>query len=122
VKDFEFARTPVELGNELEKLLGGGDSAVAHHQERLAFLRTNLARITVELRLEGSYQDWQVHGLVVTSADLMAAHFPLVGESNKRLKIISYEALSAIDPRLLTTRTGVNRSTRTDRRRKRRKR
>lgn len=38
VKDFELARTPAELSNEMKKLLDGPKSAAGHHEERLAFL------------------------------------------------------------------------------------
>jgi hypothetical protein len=42
VKDFEFARTPVELKHELDKLFIGDKSTLFHHKERLRLLETNL--------------------------------------------------------------------------------
>lgn len=122
VKDFEFARTPFELSNELEKLLGEDDSATSHHQERVTFVKANLARVLVELGIGDRAADWQVHGLVVTSADLMGAHFRQATRRKPGLKIVSFEDLSATDPRSLTARTRVNPSTRRDRRRRRRRR
>jgi len=95
VKDFEFARTPFELSNEITKLLEGPDSAAHHHEERLSFLRTNLHRVVAELSLPGEPKEWQVLGEIVTSNDLMAAHFPVVETLGKHLRIISFQDLSA---------------------------
>jgi hypothetical protein len=120
VKDFEFARTPFELSNEIAKLVGEEGSAISHHQERLTFLRTNLEAIIRELGLPGSARDWQVHGLVVTSTDLMAAHFSGLHHEARRMKIVSYDELSTADRRTLTSRTRINPATRADRRRRRR--
>lgn len=121
VKDFEFARTPFELSNEIEKLLGDTGSAAAHHHERLTFMRGQLPRILNELSLDGAPRSWQVQGLIVTSNDLMAAHYPVVERARRRLRIIDYEALTATDGRSLTARSKVDRSTRADRRKRRRR-
>lgn len=120
VKDFEFARTPFELSNEVDKLLGDEDSAVSHHEERLAFIKANLPDVLTQLGIDDRPRDWQVQGLVVTSTDLMAAHFPQAARRKSRIKIVSFEALTKTEPRTLISRTRVNPSTRTDRRRRRR--
>jgi hypothetical protein len=104
VKDFEFARTPFELSNEIEKLLDGPHSAAHHHEERLRFLRTNLQRVAAELNLPGEASEWQVLGLIVTSNDLMAAHFPKVEALGKNLSIVSFEDLVARPADQLTAR------------------
>ena len=122
VKDFEFARTPFELSNEIEKLLQGPDSAVHHHEERLTFLRSNLERVVAELNLPGAAREWEVHGQIVTSSDLVAAHFPVVEAPGKRPPIMSFEALVAGDPRYLTGRRRAGQSTRADRQKKRKRR
>lgn len=104
VKDFGFARTPFELSNEIEKLLEGPHSAAHHHEERLTFLRANLQEVVAELNLPGEASEWQVLGLIVTSNDLMAAHFPKVEALRKRLSIVSFEDLVAQPADELTAR------------------
>jgi hypothetical protein len=120
VKDFEFARTPFELSNEVDKLLSNEDSAKSHHEERLAFVKANLGAVLAELGISDVSAGWQVQGLVVTSTDLMAAHFPRPTRGRRRLKIAPYDALASADPGTLIARTRVNPSTRADRRRRRR--
>lgn len=104
VKDFEFARTPFELSNEIAKLLVGPNSAAHHHEERLAFLKTNLQHVVAELSLPGEAKDWQVSGQIVTSNDLMAAHFPMVEALGKHLRIVSFQDLVARPASELTGR------------------
>jgi hypothetical protein len=118
VKDFEFARTPFELSNEVEKLLSGPDSAAHHHEERLSFLKANLEDIAAELNLLAPVTEWQVQGEIVTSADLMAAHFPAVEALRKRLNIVSYAAIAAVDPQRLITKRGSTRPSRSGHKRK----
>lgn len=104
VKDFEFARTPFELANELAKLLEGKKSAAGHHEERLAFMQSNLASVVSELGLQAPYTEWQVVGQIVTSSDLMAAHFPAAIASKKRLNILSFASLAEMEANQLTAR------------------
>lgn len=93
VKDFEFARTPAELSNEMKKLLYGPKSAAYHHEERLAFLRSKRDLVHAELKLSGSSREWQIHGAIVTSHDLLAAHFPVAQAQAKRLNIVCFDDL-----------------------------
>jgi hypothetical protein len=121
VKDFEFARTPFELSNEIGKLLVGPDSAAHHHEERLTFLRANLQLVVAEWNLPGEAKEWQVLGEIVTSSDLMAAHFPAVEALGKSLKIVSFEDLIARPPNELIRRRRPQ-AKRVSRRRNRRRR
>ena len=93
VKDFEFARTPIELSNEIEKLLEGSRSAAHHHAERLDALKANLARVLDGLEVSGPVDRWQVRGLIVTSADLFAGQFPKARALDHSVKVVSYDAL-----------------------------
>lgn len=93
VKDFELARTPVELSNEMRKLLDGPKSAASHHEERLAFLKSHRDLVHTGLNLPGSPREWQIHGEIVTSHDLLAAHFPLAQSLSKRLHIVCFDDL-----------------------------
>jgi hypothetical protein len=120
-KDFEFARTPVELSNELEKLFGESESAVTHHSERLEFLVRNRETIHEVLGLPGVPRDWQVRGLIVTSMDLVGARFPQVRRLPKGLNLASMRDVEQ-EPHTFTMRSTVNRSTRSDRRQRRRRR
>jgi hypothetical protein len=124
VKDFEFARTPFELSNEVSKLLIGPHSAVSHHEERLEFLRDHLAEIISELSMPGHASDWQVQGQVVTSHDLIAMRFPAIEDVQTRMKIVSFPELAAQNPRTLVTRATVKvkRSRRVKRRKSSRRR
>lgn len=94
VKDFELARTPAELSNEMKKLLDGPKSAVHHHTERLAFLKSHREDVHRELRLPGSASEWQIHGEIVTSHDLLAAHFPLARSKSKAMNLVCFHDLA----------------------------
>jgi hypothetical protein len=74
VKDFEFARTPVELKHELDKLFIGDKSTLFHHKERLRFLETNLEQIHQHFALQGAISEWRIQGEIVASRDLLANH------------------------------------------------
>jgi hypothetical protein len=95
VKDFELARTPAELSNEMKKLFDGPKSASHHHQERLEFLKSNRERVHSELKLAGSAKEWQIRGEIVTSHDLLAAQFPLVRSHARPLNIVHFDELVA---------------------------
>lgn len=122
VKDFEFARTPSELSNEIAKLLDGPSSAAHHHKERLNFLRGNLAKVLSELGQQDLASDWQIRGEIVTSRDLIAAQFPQAKELSRRLKLVSLETLMDRPPGSLTARGKVHVSKRKRDRKKRKKR
>ncbi|BDZ60063.1 hypothetical protein GCM10025872_37200 [Barrientosiimonas endolithica] len=79
-KDFEIARTPVEIANEVEKLFTGKSgkrSTVELHSRRIDWLDDNIGVVTADLRLPASTR-LRVLGAVVTSEPLIT---PLVTES-----------------------------------------
>lgn len=120
-KDFEFARTPLELSNEVAKLLDGEGSALHHHLERLDFLRRQLSGVVRELGLPGRHGEWQVQGLIVTSHDLLAARFHQASREKGGGKVIPYADLAQSEPLALVRRRDPTRNTRADRRRRRRR-
>jgi len=80
-KDFEVARIPAEIANELQKLFEGKNakkSTVELHGRRIKWLRDNVAEVTEALGLDLGEKNWQVRGLVVTSDPLIT---PLVASS-----------------------------------------
>ncbi|MBM9460259.1 hypothetical protein JK386_10120 [Nocardioides sp. zg-536] len=79
-KDFEIARTPVEIANEVEKLFTGKNgkrSTVELHSRRIDWLHDNIVMVTADLGLPASTHV-RVLGAVVTSEPLL---MPLVTES-----------------------------------------
>lgn len=90
-KDFQFARTPQELANEVEKLIGEHNSASIHHLERVDFLRTYLPRLLRELDLTDDPASWDVQGMVVTSADLLGTHYLAASGQARELRLISLD-------------------------------
>ncbi|MEX1208765.1 MAG: hypothetical protein WEE36_09245 [Acidimicrobiia bacterium] len=93
VKDFEFARTPAELSHELDKLLDGPRSAAHHHGERLDAIKRDLPRLLEGLDASDSDEDWEVRGLIVTSADLITSRFPKAQRLSHGLTVTPYELL-----------------------------
>ncbi|MBU3689578.1 MAG: hypothetical protein FGM29_08495 [Actinobacteria bacterium] len=102
-KDFEFARTPQELGNEVEKLIGERGSASTHHLERVGFLRDQLPRVLKELGISDDPVGWDVQGMVVTSSDLLGTHYLRASGLARELRLISLEALRERRPSQLVT-------------------
>jgi len=79
-KDFEIARTPVEIANEVEKLFTGRNgkrSTVELHSRRIDWLRDNIVIVAADLGLPASTRV-KVLGAVVTSEPLIT---PLVTDS-----------------------------------------
>lgn len=79
-KDFEIARTPVEIANEIEKLFQGKDgkrSTVELHSRRIDWLRKNAVTAADNLGLPAGTQV-KVLGAIVTSEPLLT---PLVTDS-----------------------------------------
>jgi hypothetical protein len=79
-KDFEIARTPVEIANEVGKLFAGKNgkrSTVELHSRRIDWLRDNIDVVVADLGLPAS-TTVTVLGAVVTSEPLI---MPLVTES-----------------------------------------
>lgn len=95
VKDFEFARTPAELSNEVAKLLWGEGSAAERHGERIKFLKQKLPEVLHELAVADPPSDWQVQGAIVTSGDLVTSQFLEAKELASGINIISINQLRA---------------------------
>lgn len=79
-KDFEIARTPAEIANEIEKLFTGKNrkrSTVELHSRRIDWLRDNMVIVATDLGLPTS-TTVTVLGAVVTSEPLIT---PLMVES-----------------------------------------
>lgn len=74
-KDFEQARTPFELSNELGKLFEGEDSALHHHSERLEWLQDHLEEVLKWFGVEDRSDKWRVEGLIVVSRPLVTPYF-----------------------------------------------
>lgn len=80
-KNFNFARAPHEMKNELEELFmgrlkGNGKwekSAVEHHQERVDWVHSHLHEVLTWLHLDPSAH-WKVEPLVVTDYELVTPY------------------------------------------------
>lgn len=80
-KDFEVARTPAEISNEVEKLFSGNKhkkSTVELHSRRVLWLKQHLETVIASLELVGAASAWRVVGVIVTSDPLIT---PLVRSS-----------------------------------------
>lgn len=102
-KDFEFARTPQELFNEVEKLIGDGNSASTHHLERVGFLRSHLPQVLAELGIKDDAGAWNVQGMVVTSVDLLGTHYLDASGRARELRLTSVDDLRERSPSQLMT-------------------
>ena len=96
-KDFEIARTPVEIANELVKLFSGKKgkkSTIELHSKRVDWLRQHLDEVVLSLGGNSGTAPWRVIGVVVTSDPLIT---PLVSSST--LPVIPFDdlALDALD-------------------------
>ncbi|WP_369371732.1 hypothetical protein AB1046_23730 [Promicromonospora sp. Populi] len=114
-KDFEIARTPAELANELEKMFSGKKgkkSAVELHNRRIDWLREHISDVVLDLGLDGDVSGWQVIGVVVTSDPLIT---PLV--ATVTLPVIPLDDLS-LDSFNLAPERGKGPSTSKNRRRR----
>lgn len=80
-KDFEIARTPAEMSNELEKLFHGKKKkkpTVELHQRRIEWLRNNVADVVQAMGINSDGAPCKLIGLIVTSDPLVT---PLVEAS-----------------------------------------
>lgn len=90
-KDFEIARTPSEIANELEKLfIGkvGKKSTVELHGRRLDWLEKNLEHVVESYGFGTGTKPWRVIGAIVTSEPLLT---PLVASSH--LRVMAFDDL-----------------------------
>ena len=72
-KNFAASRSAREIKGEIDKLFTGDKSAVAHHNERVRFVRDQWSTLHRQMQLVGHARDWQVHDMIVTSAPSIAA-------------------------------------------------
>jgi hypothetical protein len=121
-KDFEFARTPQELGNEIEKLIGERGSASTHHLERVGFLRDHLPRLLKELGIADDAAGWDVQGMVVTSSDLLGTHYLGASGLARDLRLISLDALRERTPSQLVMPRRRKNPAKADKRQRRKRR
>ncbi|HTE84777.1 MAG TPA: hypothetical protein VK821_08585, partial [Dehalococcoidia bacterium] len=70
-KDLEFARTPAELSNEVSKLAMGSHSTAHKHRDRMEWARGHIDEILRWLEIPSDARRWRVHGIIVTSRDLL---------------------------------------------------
>ena len=86
-KDFEQARTPFKLSNELKKLFDGR-LRWNHHSERIDRLRDHLDGVLQRLGLEEGAGKWGVEGLIVVSRPLVTPYF-----TDSPLRVMTVEEL-----------------------------
>lgn len=80
-KDFEIARTPPEIANELDKLFVGSPGKKATidlHGARVAWLKEHVPEVLQSMGGPGPAEAWAAAGIVVTSEPLLS---PLVHSS-----------------------------------------
>lgn len=87
-KDFEQARTPYELANEIEKLFEGEDSTIRHHMERIEWLQEHTKKLLEWLEVDPGNGRWIVEGIIVVSRPLVTPHF-----ADSPLPVIDVDAL-----------------------------
>ena len=122
-KDFAVARTPSELRNEVDKLLEGEKSALAHHIERLNFLRDHAGELLDVLNLDNSAPGpaWQIQGLIVTSTDLVGRHYAEVAKTVRGMKFATATEVAELPQDKRLQRTRQNRNTKKSRKKRRRR-
>lgn len=72
-KDFEVARTPAELANEIDNLLTSNKAAVKRLALRADWVRRHIAPTLNELRIDAHKGSWTVVPLVVVDERLLSA-------------------------------------------------
>jgi len=121
-KDFELARTPPELRNEVDKLLEGDSSALAHHKERLAFLRAHVPELLQVIDSRVDPAGWQIQGLIATSSDLVGLHYASALKQARGIEFVTYDQLADRKIGKLVARTKQNPNTKRSKQKRRRKR
>lgn len=91
-KDFELARTPFELSNEVEKLFFGNHSAVARHEKRAKWLERHVREVCEWLGVTQGRSKWRVEALIVISRSLMS---PYIKKSP--IRVLPVESLTDSD-------------------------
>lgn len=83
-KNFEVARTPQELANEVQKIFEGEKSTQKLHAKRVRWVGENVAALLDWLGVAVTHPraKWTVFGVIVTSEHLLA---PLVRSGDSRV-------------------------------------
>ena len=92
-KSFATSRNAREIKRDLDKLVSGENPAVAHHDERVKFVRDHWSTLHRQMQLAGRADDWQVEDMLVTSAPSIAADLLRRLGSEVGTTIISVEEL-----------------------------
>lgn len=71
-KDFELARVPAELANEVSSLLVGEKSALYKHSRRVDWIRKYLPIVLRHFGVSEVLPGWTVRPVIVTSRDLLS--------------------------------------------------
>lgn len=87
-KDFELARTPFELSNELTKLFLGENSATAHHRKRVQWLERHIHEVLHWAGMKDVRHKWRVDALIVVSRTLITPYI-----ERSQIKVMSLEEL-----------------------------
>lgn len=74
VKNFEVAKTPFEVGNELTKLFAGERSTVARHLERARWVEDHVPEVCEWLGVGGNRGRWRVKSHIVISRPLLSPY------------------------------------------------
>ena len=98
-KDFEIARTPVEIANEVEKLFNGKNgkrSTVELHSRRIDWLRDNIVIVAAHLGFAAS-TPVKLLGAIVTSEPLITplmteSPFPVIAIDDLTTKAVGVDA------------------------------
>lgn len=90
-KDFEIARTPVEIANELKKLFTGAPNkkpTIELHGRRIEWVKDHIHEVLASFGVDGGEARWRVFGAVVTSEPLLT---PLA--RSRLIPVIAFEDL-----------------------------
>jgi len=72
VKDLETARTPAELTNEVDNLIGEGNSAIRRLKQRTVWVHQHLEAVLRELGISTPGKRWSVRPIVVVNEALLS--------------------------------------------------
>lgn len=88
-KDLEVARTPTELRNEIEQLIGPGNSAIARLKERGDWVQAHLASVLKAFGIEDP-TGWAPRLVVVVKQLLLSEHMHL----NHNIPVVAMSRLT----------------------------
>ena len=87
-KDLEVARTPTELRNEVNQLVGPGNSAITRLRERAQWVGTHTGAVLEEFDID-STSGWSIRPIVVVKQPLLSEHLELSSD----IPVIALERL-----------------------------